>query len=247
MRFYVNIDHVATVREARRTDEPDPVRAAVLVELAGAHGITVHLREDRRHINERDVRILMETVRTGINLELAAATDVLDIACDIQPMQATLVPEKREEITTEGGLALKDKSVCDSIVVALERLYESKIRTSLFIDPDEDIVRISAELGVDAIELHTGEYANTWKMENNNDELARLKDTAELARSLGLAVHAGHGLTYENITPVASIDAIEELNIGHSIISRAVIVGIERAVREMGELIRNARDGVAII
>ena len=129
----------------------------------------------------------------------------------------------------------------------MERLCESKIRTSLFIDPDEDIVRISAELGVDAIELHTGEYANTWKMENNDDELARLKDTAELARSLGLAVHAGHGLTYENVTPVASIEAIEELNIGHSIISRAVIVGIERAVWEMGELIRNARDGVAII
>lgn len=247
MRFYVNIDHVATVREARRTDEPDPVRAAVLVELAGADGITVHLREDRRHINERDVRILMETVRTGVNLELAAATDVLDIACDIQPMQATLVPEKREEITTEGGLALKDKRVRDSIVVALERLYEAKIRTSLFIDPDEDIVRISAELGVDAIELHTGEYANTWKIEHNDDELARLKNTAELARSLGLAVHAGHGLTYENITPVASIEAIEELNIGHSIISRAVIVGIERAVREMGELIGNARDGVAVI
>ena len=247
MRFYVNIDHVATVREARRTDEPDPVRAAVLVELAGAHGITVHLREDRRHVNERDVRILMETVRTGVNLELAAATDVLDIACDVRPMQATLVPEKREEITTEGGLALKDEEVRTSIVVALGRLYEAKIRTSLFIDPDEDIVRLSADLGVDAIELHTGEYANTWKMDDNDYELARLKNTAELARSLGLAVHAGHGLTYENVTQVAVIEPIEELNIGHSIISRAVIVGMERAVREMGELIRNARNGVTVI
>ncbi len=244
MRFYVNIDHVATVREARRTDEPDPVRAAVLVELAGAHGITVHLREDRRHVNERDVRLLMETVRTGVNLELAAATDVLDIACELRPMQATLVPEKREEVTTEGGLALQDDGVRASSGAALERLADAGIRTSLFIDPDEEIVRISADLGVNAIELHTGEYANTWLEAEGDAQLIRLADAAGLAESIGLAVHAGHGLTYENVTPVAAIEPIEELNIGHSIVSRAVFVGMERAVREMGELIRAARGGV---
>jgi len=244
MRFYVNIDHVATVREARRTDEPDPVRAAVLVELAGAHGITVHLREDRRHVNERDVRLLMETARTGVNLELAAATDVLDIACELRPMQATLVPEKREEVTTEGGLALGDDGVRASNGAALVRLGEVGIRTALFIDPDEDAVRISADLGADAVELHTGEYANTWTTPEGEVQLARLADGAALASSLGLAVHAGHGLTYENVKPVAAIQLIEELNIGHSIISRAVFVGMERAVREMGALIEAARAGV---
>ena len=244
MRFYVNIDHVATVREARRTDEPDPVRAAVLVELAGAHGITVHLREDRRHVNERDVRLLMKTARTGINLELATATDVLDIACELLPMQATLVPEKREEVTTEGGLALRDDGVRASTEAALERLSAAGIRTALFIDPDEDVVRTSADLGVDAVELHTGEYANTWTTAEGEVQLARLADASTLASSLGLSVHAGHGLTYENVTPVAAIELIEELNIGHSIISRAVLVGMERAVREMGELIKAARRGV---
>ena len=244
MRFYVNIDHVATVREARRTDEPDPVRAAVLVELAGAHGITVHLREDRRHVNERDVRLLMETVRTGVNLELAAATDVLDIACELRPMQATLVPEKREEVTTEGGLALQDDGVRASTGVALARLADAGIRASLFIDPDEELVRICADLGVDAIELHTGEYANTWSEAEGDAQLTRLADAAGLAKSIGLDVHAGHGLTYKNVTPVAAIKSIEELNIGHSIVSRAVLVGMERAVREMGELIRAARGGV---
>ncbi len=241
MRFYVNIDHVATVREARRTDEPDPVRAAVLVELAGAHGITVHLREDRRHVNERDVRLLMQTVRTGMNLELAAATDVLDIACELRPMQATLVPEKREEVTTEGGLALQDGGVRSSTGAALVRLAGAGIRTSLFIDPDEHAVRASADLGVDAIELHTGEYANSWSEVEGQAQLTRLAGAAVLAEGLGLAVHAGHGLTYENVTPVAALEPVEELNIGHSIVSRAVLVGMERAVREMGDLVRAAR------
>ena len=245
MRFYVNIDHVATIREARRTDEPDPVRAAVLVELAGAHGITVHLREDRRHVNDRDVRLLMETARTGINLELAAAADVLDIACALRPMQATLVPEKREEVTTEGGLALADGAARESIGAAIQRLAAAGIRTALFVDPDEDTVRISAELGVDAVELHTGEYAHTWASAAGEAQVARLEEAAVLAESLGLAVHAGHGLTYENVSPVAAIGAIEELNIGHSIISHAVLVGLERAVREMGDLIKAARRGVS--
>jgi pyridoxine 5-phosphate synthase len=241
MRLYVNVDHVATVREARKTDEPDPVRAAVLVELAGADGITVHLREDRRHINERDVDLLMKTVRTGVNLELAANTDVLELACRWYPMQVTLVPEKREEITTEGGLALLDESVRESTRAALERLGAERIRTSLFIDPDEDVIRVSAELGADAIELHTGEFANAGDRERG-DEVERLRTAARLARGLGLAVHAGHGLTYENVHHVAAIAEIEELNIGHSIVSRAVFVGMERAVMEMADLIAGARE-----
>jgi pyridoxine 5-phosphate synthase len=241
MRFFVNIDHVATVREARRTDEPDPVRAAVLVELAGAHGLTVHLREDRRHVSDRDVRLLMETARTGINLELAAATDVLDIACELAPMQATLVPEKREEVTTEGGLALTDDGVRSATGKAVERLSQAGIRTSLFIDPADDALRISAELGVDAVELHTGEYANALAGAAQTAQLERLSAASERGADLGLAVHAGHGLTYENVTPVARIRLIEELNIGHSVIARAVFVGLERAVREMGDLIAAAR------
>jgi len=244
MRFYVNVDHVATVREARRTDEPDPVRAAMLVELAGADGITVHLREDRRHVSERDVRLLMETVRTGLNLELAAATDVLDIACELQPMQATLVPESREEVTTEGGLALGEPGVRAVTGEAVERLSAAGIRTSLFVDPDEETLEISADLGVTAVELHTGEYANASNPEEWDAQLARLRSATQTAIGLGLAVHAGHGLTYENVTPVAAIASIEELNIGHSIVSRAVLIGMERAVREMGDLIREARSGV---
>ena len=244
MRFYVNIDHVATVREARKTDEPDPVRAAVLVELAGADGLTVHLREDRRHVSDRDVRLLMETARNGINLELAAATDVLDIACELCPMQATLVPEKREEVTTEGGLALTDDGVLKATGAAIDRLSNAGIRTSLFIDPDEEPLRISAELGVDAIELHTGEYANALVEPDQEAQLRRLSVAAEKGTELGLAVHAGHGLTYENVMRVARVQLIEELNIGHSVISRAVFVGLERAVREMGDLIKAARLGV---
>jgi pyridoxine 5-phosphate synthase len=239
MRLYVNIDHVATVRQARRTDEPDPVRAAVLAELGGAHGITVHLREDRRHINDRDVRLLMGTVRTGVNLELAASPEILAIACELVPMQATLVPERREEITTEGGLDLSDAGVRRSMEGALDRLDEAGIRTSLFIDPDPGAISVAAELGAHAVELHTGEYANAGPSDRGA-QLARLSDAAQAAASAGLAVHAGHGLTYENVVPVAALDAVEELNIGHSVVSHAVLVGMERAVREMAELIRRA-------
>ncbi len=240
MRLYINIDHVATVRQARRTDEPDPVRAAVLAELGGADGITVHLREDRRHIQDRDVRLLLETVRTGVNLELAAASEVLDLALEWQPMQATLVPERREEVTTEGGLALATAEQQRWIGEATERLRAGGIRTSLFIDPDPESIRAAAALGAEAIELHTGEYANTRGTERE-EQLGRLRRGAALGRSLGLAVHAGHGLTYENVTPVAAIAEIEELNIGHSVVSRAVFMGIERAVREMAEIVRRAR------
>ncbi|CAN5810704.1 pyridoxine 5'-phosphate synthase [soil metagenome] len=240
MRLYINIDHVATVREARKTDEPDPVRAAVLAELGGADGITVHLREDRRHIQDRDVKLLLETARTLVNLELAAVSDVVDLALEWFPGQATLVPERREEITTEGGLLLESGSSRRGLDTAAERLMTAGIRTSLFIDPEPDALRTSAAMGVTAVELHTGEYANSEGMEKM-EQLVRLRRAAALGRSLGLAVHAGHGLTYHNVAPVAAIDEIEELNIGHSVISHAMFVGMERAVREMSTILRNSR------
>lgn len=238
MRLYINVDHVATIRQARRTDEPDPVRAAVLAELGGADGITVHLREDRRHIQDRDVELLLRTARTAINLELAVAEGVLDQAVEWRPHQATLVPERRQEVTTEGGLDVGRGA--GGIRDALERLHGAGVRTSLFIDPDADMVRRSADLGATAVELHTGEYANA-RRAGAGQPLDRLRETTELARELGLAVHAGHGLTYENVMPVAAIQGCEELNIGHSIVSRAVFTGMERAVREMKELILRAR------
>jgi len=243
MRLYINLDHVATIREARRTDEPDPVRAAVLAELGGAEAITVHLREDRRHISERDVLLLLQTVRTGVNLELAVEEDVLEFAVENAPMQATLVPERREEVTTEGGLDLSDAKRRATVGTALERLRAAGIRTSVFIDPVDAAIRAAHELGADAIELHTGEYANADRAAKG-DQVERLRHAAQLGRELSLAVHAGHGLTYENVTPVAAIAEIEELNIGHSVVSRAVLVGLERAVREMSELVRRARAGL---
>lgn len=241
MRLYINIDHVATVRQARRTDEPDPVRAAVLAELGGADGITVHLREDRRHIQDRDVDLLMRTARTVVNLELAAVSDVVELAVAWKPMQATLVPERREEVTTEGGLSVRSDASRQPLADALHRLRDAGIRTSLFIDPDPEIIRISADLGADAIELHTGEYANTRGAERL-EQLDRVRRAAALGASLGLAVHAGHGLTYQNVAPLAAVPEVEELNIGHSVISHALFVGLERAVREMAELIRRARE-----
>lgn len=240
MRLYINVDHVATVREARKTDEPDPVRAAVLAELGGADGITVHLREDRRHVQERDVELLLRTVRTCVNLELAAEEEVLSLAESWKPLQATLVPERREEVTTEGGLEL-GAATRDRIGAAVERLRGAGIRTSLFIDPEEGAIRTAAETGVEAIELHTGEYANAGDAAARRAQVERLARAARLGRELGLAVHAGHGLTYENVRPVAAIPECEELNIGHSVVSRAVLVGMERAVREMKELVRGAR------
>jgi pyridoxine 5-phosphate synthase len=248
MRLHINVDHVATVRQARCTDEPDPVRAAVLAELGGADGITVHLREDRRHIQDRDVRLLMETVRTGVNLELATAGDVLEMACELRPMTATLVPERREEITTEGGLALDSDVARGRCRDAIARLHDAGVRTSLFIAPDMPTIDAAATLQADAIELHTGEFAEAWKRVHTRDGAAQvetgieaLRTAAAHARAAGLAVHAGHGLTYENVAPVASLPDIEELNIGHSVIARAVFVGVERAVREMKDLIRYAR------
>jgi pyridoxine 5-phosphate synthase len=242
MRLYINVDHVATVRQARGTDEPDPVRAAVLAELGGADGITVHLREDRRHIQDRDVELLLRTARTPVNLELTVDEEVLRLAERWKPHQATFVPEKRQEVTTEGGLDVGPASA-DRLREALARLHTLGIRTSLFIDPDLDSVRRSADLGPTAIELHTGEYANANSAAERIEQVTRLEAATDLARGLGLAVHAGHGLTYENVIPVAAIRGCEELNIGHSVISRSVLTGIERAVRDMKQLILRAREG----
>ncbi len=237
MRFYVNIDHVATLRQARRTDEPDPVRAAALVELAGADGITVHLREDRRHIQDRDVELLRQTVRTVLNLELAAADDILQLALRLRPHQATLVPERREEVTTEGGLDCVRGA--GRLAGVLAKLKDARIRTSLFIAPDPASVAAAVRLDADAVELHTGRYAHEWR--GGGEALAELAAAAAAAREAGLAVHAGHGLTYENVAAVAALADVEELNIGHSVISRAVLVGLDRAVREMRERIDRAR------
>lgn len=237
MRLYVNIDHVATLRQARRTDEPDPVAAAALAEGAGADGITAHLREDRRHVNDDDLERLARGVRTVLNAELATASDVLDTVCRLRPYQATLVPERREEITTEGGLALSRDD--PALPRALERLHAAGIRVSLFIDPDRATIDQARRLGVPAVELHTGKYAHSWRA--GPAALEELRAAARHAKAAGLAVHAGHGLTYLNVQPVAAIPELEELNIGHSIVSRAVLTGMTEAVRTMRGLIDAAR------
>jgi pyridoxine 5-phosphate synthase len=230
----VNIDHVATIRQARKTYEPDPVAAAVLAELAGADSITIHLREDRRHIQDRDLRVLRETVTTKLNLELSVSDEIVGIACQTKPEQATLVPERREEVTTEGGLDVSAHMV--TVARAVKRLQAAGIIVSLFIDPDPRQIQLSKDLGVEAIELHTGQYALA-KDAAQQQELAALVAAGELAGELGLRLHAGHGLNYHNVQPVATIAGMLELNIGHSIISRAVLVGMERAVREMKALL----------
>lgn len=237
MRLYVNVDHVATVRQARRTDEPDPVEAALLCERGGADGITVHLREDRRHIQDADVQRLAEAVTTVLNFELATSAEIVELACGLAPHQATLVPERREEITTEGGLDLSGDT--DRLQDTIDRLKEAGVRVSLFVDPDRRVLDLAAVMGVPAVELHTGEYANTYR--SSDTALQRLRVAATHARVAGLAVHAGHGLTYRNVTPVAAIAEIEELNIGHSIVSRSIMIGMETAVREMRTLMGGAR------
>ena len=237
MRLYVNIDHVATLREARRTDEPDPLEAARAAEASGADGITAHLREDRRHIQDRDVEALARSVRGVFNLELATSAGIVELALRLRPAQATLVPERREEVTTEGGLDLTRPKprLADSIA----QLQGAGVRVSLFIDPHAAAIDAAHAAGVPAIELHTGRYAHTWR--EGDAALDELRAAARLARAKGLAVHAGHGLTYLNVSPVAAIPEIEELNIGHSIVSRAVFRGIGPAVAEMRGLIDGAR------
>jgi pyridoxine 5-phosphate synthase len=236
IRLGVNIDHVATVRQARRTIEPDPVAAAVLALLGGADGITVHLREDRRHIQDRDVRILRQVVTSRLNLEMAAVESIVDIACEVKPDEATLVPEKREEVTTEGGLDV----VANQAVVAraVERLLAAGIEVSLFIDPDPLQIETAKLLGARAIEIQTARYSEARTAEQRTNELDALTQAAAYARDHGLHIHLGHGLTYTNVQPVTRIPGVEELNIGHSIVSRAVLVGMERAVREMKQAIQ---------
>ncbi|MEB3339725.1 pyridoxine 5'-phosphate synthase [Okeania sp.] len=227
----VNIDHVATIRQARQTVEPDPVAAAVLAELAGADGITVHLREDRRHIQERDVRILRQTVRTHLNLEMAPTEEMVAIALDIKPDYITLVPERREEVTTEGGLDVAGNLAKMKEVVA--QLQGADIPVSMFIDAERAQIEASVEIKAKFIELHTGTYAEAENEAKRHQELTVLADGCKMAITAGLRVNAGHGLTYWNVYPVACLEGMEELNIGHTIISRAVLVGMERAVREM--------------
>ncbi len=230
-RLGINIDHVATIRQARRTVEPDPVAAAVLAELGGADGITVHLREDRRHIQDRDVRLLRQTVRTHLNLEMAPTEEMVAIALDIKPNYVTLVPEKRQEVTTEGGLDVVANFERLSKVV--DQLQGEGIPVSWFIDADPAQIEAAAKTKAQLIELHTGTYADATNEAARLKELALLTQGCEQAIAAGLRVNAGHGLTYSNVYPVACIPGMEELNIGHTIISRAVLVGIERAVREM--------------
>jgi pyridoxine 5-phosphate synthase len=234
----VNIDHVATVREARKTNEPDPVWAATLAELGGADGITIHLREDRRHIQDRDLRVLMESVAVPINLELACAEDVLTIACEAGPHEATLVPERREEVTTEGGLDVVGHR--GKVRDAIRRLKDAGIVVSLFLDPDASQIDAGVALGTQAIELHTGAYAHASARHNSSQmqsELQALVAASERVRAAGVTLNAGHGLTYRNVKPIASITGMHELNIGHSIIARAMMVGLEQAVRDMKRLI----------
>jgi pyridoxine 5-phosphate synthase len=236
MRLYINVDHVATVRQARRTDEPDPVEAASLCEAAGADGITAHLREDRRHIQDHDVERLRPAVKV-LNLELATSPEIVALTCRLRPYQATLVPERRQEITTEGGLDLLRSG--GRLRETIRRLDEAGIRISLFVDPDPATLDAAKDLGVPAVELHTGRYANTWR--RSDEALDQLRRAARHAADMGLFVHAGHGLTYQNVQPVAAIPEIEELNIGHSVISRALMTGLSSAVQEMARLVKGAR------
>jgi pyridoxine 5-phosphate synthase len=237
-RLFINIDHVATIRQARRTDEPDPVAAALICEGAGADGITAHLREDRRHIQDADVERLAASIRTALNLEMALSEPIVELALRIRPKEVTIVPERREEITTEGGLDVTSNP--QGIAASIGRLKMAGIRCSLFIDPDPDVVSRALDLGADAVELHTGRYAHH---PDDPSSLAALERSATKGASVGLAVHAGHGLTVRNVSNVSRIPEIEELNIGHSIVSRSVFVGIGEAVREIRLVMNQARSG----
>jgi pyridoxine 5-phosphate synthase len=231
----VNIDHVATVRQARRTYEPDPVWAAALAEMGGADGITLHLREDRRHITDRDLRVLRETVTVKLNLEMACEEEVVQIACRTKPDQATLVPERREEVTTEGGLDVVGRR--DRVGEVIRRLHDTGISVSLFLDPDAAQIEAGAELAADAVELHTGQYALAKPGPDQQKELETLRAAGAKVCDRNMVLHAGHGLTYRNVIPVASIERMHELNIGHSIVARAIMIGFEQAVREMKRLV----------
>ncbi len=235
IKLGVNVDHVATLRQARMTYEPDPVTAAGLAELGGADIITIHLREDRRHILDRDLDILRKTVFTKLNLEMATSQEIIDIAIRIKPEQITLVPEKRQEVTTEGGLSVtSQKEVLTDII---KKFKDNDIYVSLFIDPDRDQIIASGEAGAQAVELHTGNYANAKSEKQSTETLEVLKESVKIAKDAGLRVNAGHGLTYKNTGPIVEVMDVEELHIGHSIVSRAIFVGIKRAVKEMKDII----------
>jgi pyridoxine 5-phosphate synthase len=234
-RLSVNIDHIATIRQARKGREPDPIAAAVLAELAGAEGIIAHLREDRRHVQDRDLRLLREVVQTKLNMEMAATDEMQQIAREIKPEFSTLVPEKREELTTEGGLDVASR--VDFLKSFINGLKEQGITVSLFVDPDERQIAASRKAGADWVEIHTGTYANARTERDREREILKIAETAKLAASLGLRVGAGHGLGYSNVRRIAAIPEVEELNIGHSIISRAALVGIGWAVRDMKRLL----------
>jgi pyridoxine 5-phosphate synthase len=236
-RLHVNIDHIATVRQARRERNPDPVAAAIICELAGANGITVHLREDRRHIQDRDVKVLRETVTTTLNMEMALTNEMLDFALEVKPDEVCIVPENRLELTTEGGLDAAAE--LDKLEVFIPKLQAAGILVSIFVDPMPDALEASAKAGADFVELHTGSYANACGNERAN-ELKRLETSARYAHELGMRVNAGHGLDYDNVQPVASLPFVEELNIGHAIIARAVLTGLDQAVREMQDRILSA-------
>ena len=238
----VNIDHVATVRQARRTYEPDPVWAAALAELGGADGITIHLREDRRHIQDRDLKVLLETATVKLNLEMACADEVVAIACGAKPAQATLVPESRQEVTTEGGLDVVSQRA--KVADVVRRLHNAGMVVSLFLDADERQIDAAAELGADAVELHTGSYALAAHGRAQQEQLEKLRRGAAQIVERGLTLHAGHGLTYRNVLPIARLPRMCELNIGHSIVARALMVGFQQAVREMKDLVAS-RDGIS--
>ena len=239
IRLGVNIDHVATLRQARRGHEPDPVAAALLALLGGADGVTVHLREDRRHIQERDLRLLRPLVTNRLNLEMAAVDAIADLACEIKPDEATLVPERREELTTEGGLDVIAHEAAVGRIV--QRLKACDVHTSLFIDPNAVQIHQARMLGANAVEIQTARYSEAKTMAAHEEELSVLREAALLARDQGLHVHMGHGLNYTNVQAVAAIAEVEELNIGHSIVARAVLVGMERAVRDMKDAMRQGR------
>jgi pyridoxine 5-phosphate synthase len=238
-RLGVNIDHVATLRQARKVRYPDPVTAAALAELAGAAQITLHLREDRRHIQDRDLKALRDTCQTLLNLEMAATTEMVKLAYEAKPNMVTLVPERREELTTEGGLDVAGQK--ETLAKMVKQLRDGEMVVSLFIDPDIDQIRASHKCNTDRVELHTGRYCEARGPKERTKELSRIVDAAKAAAKLGLGVGAGHGLNYENVGPVAAIAEIDELNIGHAIVSRAVLVGMERAVSEMLRLMSEAR------
>lgn len=239
MRLAVNIDHIATIREARKTDEPDPVAAAVLCELAGAQGITVHLRGDRRHIQDRDVELLRRTVTTHLNIEMAATSEMVRIAQTVKPDQVTLVPERKDEVTTEGGLDVVLHS--GNVEKVVDQLTDARIAVSIFVDPDLEQIRQCHKLRAPMIEINTGKFADAWKDGEWEKELEKIATGARAAKKMGMIVLAGHGLTYRNIDAIATVPEIEELNIGHSIISRAALVGLDAAVREMAALMRSPR------